>query len=192
MRLKFVVMIFTVGSATRDDFEAFDALQNQVLLSKLAPHEREHGFVSTEFSPADLEEVLTLEGTGIWVAKAPDGRLAGWVFGLSWDYCVRRPLFRAMVERFPVPFDDALVDASNSFQWGPVAVAPEFRGMGVLEAMFEGLRRDLAPHWAFGATFISARNGRSLAAHTRKLGMRIVDDWQFDDKPWHTLTFGTQ
>jgi hypothetical protein len=184
-------MNFTVHPATRDDFGAFAALQEQVLVSRLAPEERANGFVTTGFNPDELEEILSLDESGLWIAETENGDLAGWVFGLSWNYCARRPLFQLMLQRFPLSLDDAFVDESNSFQWGPVAIAPQFRGTGVLEALFAGVKRDLAPRFPFGATCISTHNPRSLAAHTRKLQMRVVDEWPFHDVPWQTLAFPT-
>lgn len=185
-------MDFNVRLATREDFGAFAALQEQVLVSNLALDQRAQGFVSTAFSPDDLEEILRLDACGSWIAETQNGELVGSVFGLGWNYCARRPLFQTWLKRFPIAFDGAFVDEANSFQWGPVAVDARFRGTGVLPALFAGVKHDFAPRFAFGATCISTRNPRSLAAHTRKLGMRVVDEWPFDDVPWNTLVFSTQ
>eukprot|EP00977_Amphora_coffeiformis_P003966 scaffold795_cov187-Amphora_coffeaeformis.AAC.7 len=63
---------------------------------------------------------------------------------------------------------------------GQVCVAQEYRGRGVMEGLYQGLRRILSHHFDFIVTAISSGNPRSLRAHA-KVGFQTLCE---DDKGW--------
>ena len=71
---------------------------------------------------------------------------------------------------------------------GQVCVKAGYRGMGVLEAIYEGHRQAFSGRYDFAVTEIAVDNGRSLAAHHR-IGFETIHVF-FDPvngKEWHIV-----
>ncbi|WP_229169077.1 GNAT family N-acetyltransferase [Bradyrhizobium altum] len=64
----------------------------------------------------------------------------------------------------------------GAYVYGPVCVAPDARGLGVLDALYARLRATFPGREAI--LFIREDNPRSLKAHLR-LGMRAVARYDF-------------
>jgi hypothetical protein len=65
------------------------------------------------------------------------------------------------------------------------------RGRGVLPLLFELVRASFGDR-PIGITFINKANSRSLAAHTRKLNLEIVDEFEFNSNFYYSLGFWTK
>jgi hypothetical protein len=96
------------------------------------------------------------------------------------------------MELFPIVKGIFAVDKNNSFLYGPVCVASEFRGQGVLAQLFDGIKANWCDRYPFGITFIDHRNARSLEAHGRKLGLTFLLDLPYDTTIYHVLGFPTR
>ncbi len=88
------------------------------------------------------------------------------------------------------PFLGRPLDQWRRFVYGPVCVARDARGSGVLQALFAGLLDEVAGRYDVGAAFADAANPRSLQAHVRKLGMQVLRGFEFEDRSYHLLAFG--
>jgi hypothetical protein len=53
------------------------------------------------------------------------------------------------------------------------------------------MRSSFAPKYPLGVTFINKLNQRSFAAHNRKLGLEVVDEFEFNGNSFYTLAFLT-
>jgi GNAT superfamily N-acetyltransferase len=178
----------TVSHATPDEFAAILALHAQNHVSNLGEDARGDGFL-TIFP--DLAHLAKLESQkSLFVARGERGDLAGYVLSAPWNFYAQWPVFATQTDRFPLAFGDQILTTQNSFQYGPVCVAREFRGRGVLPAMFDAVKAHFAPIFPIGATFINLQNARSMAAH-RKLGFQIVDEWSAAENHYATLAFST-
>lgn len=80
---------------------------------------------------------------------------------------------------------------TNSYQYGPVCIASEVRGSGLLEQLFEFARGQMAPRYPILVTFINKINPRSFAAHTRKLGLEVIDEFEFNNNQYYELVYDT-
>jgi hypothetical protein len=81
------------------------------------------------------------------------------------------------------------LDAQRTFVYGPVCVDRGQRGRGVLRAMFDTLRREIAGDYDAGVLFIAKPNQRSLDAHVQGLGMTVVGEYEFDQNAYWILAF---
>lgn len=172
------------------DIAAITRLQNANLYAAVDENERAGGFLTTPFSDAQLQAII--KNGGAFVAQIGDAELAGYALVGPWDFYAQWPIFPFMTARVADKvWNGVALTTENTFQYGPVCVAREWRGRGVLPPLFQEMRRHFAPRFSVGMTFINRQNARSLGAH-RKLGMEIVDEFSFEDRPYFTLAFLTR
>jgi len=182
--------VISLSRATTRDFPDIYALQEENLVTNLAPDARGDGFVTTPFSRALMGE---LRGQDRFLVARHDesGALAGYVFMGSWAFCARWPAFRVAIARFPLHWGERTIQLEQTFQYGPVCVASRFRGQGVLPLLFEGVKAETRPQFEVGTTWINKANGRSMNAHTQKLGLTSLDEFDLNDNRFVLLAFET-
>ena len=97
-----------------------------------------------------------------------------------------------MIDRMSkLRFQDRELTVSNSFQYGPICIDQSIRGSQVFPELFDLMRSSFAPKFPIGVTFINKINERSFAAHTRKLNLEIIDEFEFNGNLFYTLAFLT-
>lgn len=181
-------MIVRCGNAS--DISGILSLQERNLYSNLSETERKNGFVTTPFTFDQIEDLLGEKG--VFVATRDNG-VVGYAMAGSWDYFSQWPIFPHMVARLSsLRFMEIPIDAKTSFQYGPVCIDIKYRGATMLSQLFEKLRIEFSGRYPVGVTFINRLNQRSYAAHTKKLGMQIVDQFEFNDRQYYGLAFSTQ
>ncbi len=182
---------FSVRLANPADFLDILELQSQNYIDNVAPEKRGDGFISTPFT---LELLHELEAPSrFFVARDDDSNaLAGYVFAGSWAFCCRWPAFQVAIARFPLRWRGELLEANQTFQYGPICIAHEFRGQGVLPLLFDAVKAEMRDEYAVGTTWINRANGRSMRAHVGKLGLVALDEWAWDGKEFVTLGFETR
>jgi hypothetical protein len=95
-----------------------------------------------------------------------------------------------MVSRFPkLSFNGTNITTENSFQYGPVCIAINHRGKGLLNLIFEEMRLEFFKKYPIAVTFINKVNVISEKAHTKKLGWEIIDEFQFNNNTYIGLAF---
>jgi hypothetical protein len=179
-----------IRAALESDIDGILNLQAQNLYSNLSTAKRSYGFVTTPFTPDQVQALLAQNGVFVAV---DEGAIFGYAFAGSWDYFSQWPIFPFMVSRFPqLVFQGVAISAENTFQYGPVCIDRALRGSGLLPKLFEAMRVSFSPRFPIGVTFINQRNPRSLAAHTRKLNLEVIDTFEFNGNAYHGLAFSTQ
>lgn len=179
-----------IRTGTSSDIAGILALQSKNLLTNLAEAELASGFVTTPFTPAQLETLL--RDNGMFVA-CEDDRIAGYALAGSWNYYSQWPIFPYMVSRFPrLNLMGRDITEENSFQYGPICIDHAFRGSGLFQGLFEQMRLGMVDRYPIGVTFINRLNLRSYAAHTKKLGMQVIDEFEFGGRSFYGLAFDTQ
>jgi hypothetical protein len=53
------------------------------------------------------------------------------------------------------------------------------------------MRREFVARYPIGITFINRINERSAAAHMRKLGLSLIDEFEFSGRYYYGLAFDT-
>jgi hypothetical protein len=179
-----------IRKAMESDISGILQLQSLNLYTNLSEAERAAGFVTTPFQ---VEQINTLiVQTGAFVVEQADV-LVGYALAGSWDFFSQWPIFPHMVERFSLlDFQGSKITVENSFQYGPVCIDRTLRGSNALPLLFETMRSSFTSRYPIGVTFINKQNLRSLAAHTRKLNLEIIDEFDFNDGSFYGLAFSTK
>lgn len=170
------------------DIKGVLALQEQNLYSSLNEEERKAGFVTTPFTINQIEHII--EQNGLFVAENEEDVIVAYVFAGSWEYFEQWEIFNFMVSRFPDwRFKDNAITTENSFQYGPVCIDKKYRSNGLLNRIFEEMRQEFLKKYPISITFINKVNAISTAAHTKKLGWEIIDEFEFRNRNYIGLAF---
>jgi hypothetical protein len=168
------------------DFEGILLLQHQNLLTNLKGEDLSQGYLSIEFTREQLHKINS--ELGIFVAVQGKA-VIGYLMAETAEFAVGSLLISNMLKRLKgVLFDgDAL--SCCFFVYGPVCIDRQSRGQGILEGLFGIMKESLKAHYDVGIAFVSQGNPRSLQAHTAKLGMRVIDEFEFGGERYSTLGF---
>ena len=173
---------------TTKDIEEILALQELYLYRNLNEEERKKGFVTTPFTVIQLEQVI--QERGLFVAENEASKIVAYALAASWKYFEQWEIFNYMVSRFPnLSFEGKEIMTQNSFQYGPVCIDKKYRGTGVLQLIFEEMRMELLKRYPISITFINKMNLISENAHTKKLGWKIIDTFEFNNNQYIGLAF---
>ena len=181
--------LMTIIPATPTHIPGIIILQNKYLYAHLTAEERKKGFVTTPFTELQIEKAI--DENGLFIAI--DGELAvGYVFAGTWAYFSAWPIFPFMIQRLTgKKFGDMIISDTNTFQYGPVCIDEKYRGTGLFNLLFEGMRIEMAKRFPIGLTFINQVNTHSYHAHTKKLGLEMIDTFSFNGNEYYTLAFDT-
>jgi hypothetical protein len=178
-----------IKNATNEDIEGILSLQAKYLLANTPENERENGFVTTPFTTEQIENIIDQEG--LFIATI-DNKVIAYAFAGSWEYFSQWAIFPFMTTRLSnYSLDNEEVTINNSFQYGPICIDSAYRGSGLFQQLFESMRIAMNKRYPNGITFINQINKRSYEAHTKKLGMKIVDEFTFNNNNFYGLAFDT-
>jgi hypothetical protein len=165
--------------ALLSDINGIVALQELYLVSNLSDKEKESGFVTTPFTVPQLAVII--EQAGLFIAKDND-RVIAYLFTGSWDFFSQWPIFNHITAQFPqLKFLDFDITTTHTFQYGPICIAKEYRGKGLINSFFEFMRIHMVKKHPLSLTFINKINIPSTKAHTNKLKWTIIADFQFNN-----------
>lgn len=171
--------------ADLSDIASVLELQSNYLYANLCEEERKSGFVTTPFTTSQLEEIINLEG--LFVAQDKN-EIVAYVFAGSWQYFDQWPIFPYMTSRFPkLKYKNWNITTKNSFQYGPVCIRKDYRSKGLINQIFEEMRKAFVPKYPISVTFINQANEISVMAHTKKLGWQIIDEFEFNNNRYFGL-----
>lgn len=180
-------MIFR--NATISDINGVIELQGKYLFADTPENERENGFVTTPFTVVQIEKIIGL--SGLFVAE-DERKIIAYAFAGSWEYFSQWAIFPFMVSRLgKLNWGTEIITTKNSFQYGPICIDKNYRGSGVFQKLFELMRIGMNRQYPIGVTFINKINKRSFEAHTKKLKMDVIDEFEFNNNNYHGLAFLT-
>ena len=180
------MLIFRKAKPT--DFPKILELQKDNLLRNLEPQDQQDGFLSIEYSQDQLESINN--ELGIFIAIDND-HLAGYLIAQTMDFVLQFPLTTTMGKRFPdVIYQSRPLSGLKTFIYGPVCIDKRYRGQGIPEGLFNVMLKTFKGQYDVGVAFVSERNPRSFHAHQNKLGMQVVDEFEFNGQKYQTLVFG--
>ena len=178
-----------IRTAIESDFDGILALQSRNLYTNLSPTELAGGFVTTPFTSDLLGQLLIQDG--VFVAES-ESKIVGYLLAGDWEFYAQWEIFRLMISRLPeLKFQDRELSVDRTFQHGPICIDMAMRGSSVFPQLFELMRSSLALKFPIGVTFINKLNQRSFEAHTRKLDLEIIDEFEFNGNSFYTLAFLT-
>lgn len=180
----------TYRVATAEDIEKVLALHYRYQVDSIAPEDKKDGFVTTPFTAEQLRDLIEKE-QGLFIAVDGD-EVVAYVMAASWRFWSAWPMFAHMIENLGnLSYRGQRLSVENSYQYGPVCVDKRFRGSGVLEGIFEFARARTAVRFPVLVTFINKQNPRSFAAHTKKLGLEVISEFDYNNNHYYELAYET-
>ncbi len=172
----------------KNDINRILSLQERNLYQNLDEEEQKKGFVTTPFT---LEQILEIiKQNGMFIAENEKNEIIAYAFAGSWEYFEQWEIFNYMVSRFStLSFGGKKITTKNSFQYGPVCIDKNYRGNGLLNLIFEEMRLEFFTKYPISITFINKLNEISEKAHTKKLGWKIIDEFEFNNNNYIGLAF---
>jgi len=172
-----LILPVTYRKVEENDYKNILALQQENFRSGVTEEDKQNGFLSAKFTKeqfmamnADLGVIVAIQGK----------KLVGYVCGASFDYCKQFPLLKETIDDISFhqrKIGDTLMTSENTFFYGPVCIAKDERGQGILEGLFNTLKIiaiSHAKHYNNCAFFMSPDNIRSSNAHQKRLGVRNI------------------
>jgi hypothetical protein len=179
-----------IRKGTPSDITQVLQLQEIYLLANTNEEEKDQGFVSTPFSSEQIQQII--EFNGFYVAENDEKKIVAYLVVCNWDFFIQWPTFKYMASRFPdLSFNNKAVSTSNSFEYGPICIDKAYRNKGIALELFTFMCNDIKDRYSTGITFINKLNHRSFNAHTKKLGLKVIDEFSFNGHNFYTLAFNT-
>ena len=172
---------------TPEELAQILALQKQNLARRLSLEERaSQGFVTVAHTPAMLGR---MHAAGPSIIAKDGNAIAGYCLFMPRSSAVDIPILAPMFAVLDdLQWQGRTLREQNWFVMGQVCVAADYRGQGVFDALYAGLREHYAPRFDFVVTEIAAANTRSLRAHER-VGFQTIHI--YDDastgQTWHVV-----
>ncbi len=177
--------MITYHHGTDNDIEGVLNLQSKNLAANLNSEQMKKGFVTTPFTEAQIEDII--HENGLFIAK-DKSEIIAYIFAGSWNYFSQWEIFNYMVSRFPnLSFNGIDIGIQNSFQYGPVCIDINYRGKGIFNELFECMRLEFVKKYPLSLTFINQVNAISTGAHIRKIGWKIIDEFEFNNNQYYGL-----
>ena len=177
-------------NATIEDIYAVSQLQKKYHISTISDEDKPDGFVTTLFTDEQFKELIEKENG---LAIACDGnKVVGYAMAASWQYWSAWPLFQHMInDLHNTKYHDIVLSTENSYQYGPICIDKQYRSTEVLPNLFEFSRLQMKDRYPVLITFINQINGRSYKAHVDKLGLDVINTFDFNGNHYYELGYDT-
>jgi methionine synthase II (cobalamin-independent) len=176
--------------ASLEDIEDVLTLHRKYQIDTILEEDKKDGFVTTAFTREQLEKLIQ-EEQGLFIARH-DNAVVAYVMSASWQFWSVWPIFSRMIENLPnLEYAGYTLSVDNSYQYGPVCVDKAYRGSGLLEAIFDFAREEMSRRYPVLVTFINKINTRSYTAHTQKLGLEVIAEFEFNNNHYLELAYDT-
>mgnify|MGYP000988663364 CR=1 FL=1 len=180
-----------IAQASMNDYEGIVSLHQTYHTDFIKPAYRSDGFVTTNFTPEQLEQLIT-EQLGVTIAKDDTEKVVAYATAASWEFWSQWPLFATMIEELPkYALNDVVFSTKNSYQYGPVCLDISVRGTGLFEKIFYASLSGMKERYPIMVTFINQINHRSYTAHTKKVPMTKSGTFQFNQNDYYLLSCST-
>lgn len=172
------------------DIENILKLHSKYQLATIAEDDKKDGFVTTGFSKEELTALIEQE-QGLFIA-VEDDKVLGYVMSASWQFWSKWPMFVHMIKDLPkLNYLGQTLTVDNSYQYGPVCIDKSVRGSGLLEKLFDFALESMSKRYPILVTFVNVINERSYAAHKRKLGLDVIQEFEFNNNRYYEMVFDT-
>ncbi|MDH3353582.1 MAG: GNAT family acetyltransferase [Chromatiales bacterium] len=155
-------------------------------VDSIAEEDKKDGFVTTPFTKEELTSLVNDE-QGLFIAKKDD-RVVAYVMAASWGFWSKWPMFAFMIKDLPnLQYHGQILSTENSYQYGPVCIDKSIRGSGILEQIFDFAKQKMSSRFPILVTFVNKTNGRSYEAHVRKIGLDVIQEFEFNDNHYYEM-----
>ena len=165
--------------AELSDIEATLKLHTKYQIDSIEEEDKKDGFVTTAFTKEELTQLIEQE-QGLFIAKEGEEVLA-YVMSASWEFWSKWEMFRHMIADLPnLSYKGVQLSTQNSYQYGPICIDKHVRGTKVLPNIFDFALKHMSKRYTILVTFVNQINPRSYEAHHRKLGLDIIQEFEFN------------
>ena len=176
--------------AQLDDIDSILELHFRYQVDSIEQEDKKDGFVTTAFTREQLTNLITKE-QGLFIA-IEDNKVIAYAMSASWEFWSIWPMFVQMIKDLDdLEYLGKKLSVENSYQYGPVCIDKQFRGSGLLEKFFDFAREHMSKRYPILVTFINKINPRSIAAHTKKLGLTVIKEFEFNNNSYYELVYDT-
>jgi hypothetical protein len=170
-----------------EDYAKIVRLQSANYIANLTEEERREGFLSAEFS---LEQVAAIASDlGIAIVTIGDD-VAGCLCGIRREFDHGSPVVAKMLECYDqARFEGEALGGFNSYIYGPVCIARQYRRRGLLRGLYEFQKKDLTGQFEIGVALVSHSNPHSMRAHVGGLGMTEAGEFEVNGNLFAILAF---
>lgn len=179
-----------IRQAKLEDIDEVLKLHYKYQIDSIKEEDKKDGFITTAFTKEEMTKLIT-EENGLFIVKI-DGKIVAYCMCASWQYWLKWPMFQFMVEHLhELNYLGQTLTVDNSYQYGPVCVDKSVRGTSVLKELFEFARVEMNKRYPILVTFINKINPRSYIAHTKKLGLEVICEFEFNNNTYYELVYDT-
>ena len=172
------------------DIEATLRLHAKYQIDGILEEDKKDGFVTTAFTVEELTELIEQE-KGLFLVKEAEVVLA-YVMAASWSFWSQWEMFEFMIKDLEnLEYLGQKLSVENSYQYGPVCIDSSIRGLGILEKIFNFAREIMSEKYPILVTFINKQNPRSFAAHSRKLGLEVIQEFSYNGNEYYEMVYDT-
>jgi len=172
------------------DIDNILKLHAKYQLATIKEEDKKDGFVTTGLSYEELKDIIEQE-QGIFIA-VEDDIVLGYVMSASWKFWSKWPMFVHMIKDLPkLNYLGETLSMDNSYQYGPVCIDKSVRGSGLLEKLFDFALDSMSKRYPILVTFVNKINERSYAAHKRKLGLDVIQEFEFNGNHYYEMVYDT-
>jgi hypothetical protein len=176
--------------ATIDDIEATLKLHSKYQIDTIKEEDKKDGFVTTPFSYEELKDLIEKE-SGLFIAKKDDEVLA-YVMSASWEFWSKWAMFEHMIANLSnLEYKGQKLSTKNSYQYGPICIDKSVRGTAVLNDIFDFALKKMSKRYPILVTFVNKKNPRSFQAHSRKLGLDIIQEFEYNENSYYEMVYAT-
>jgi hypothetical protein len=169
------------------DFSAILRLQAANFVGNLSVEDRQGGFLSAQFTPEQIAEMAS--DIGIIIASGQDFVL-GFLCAFRHDFNHQSPVVDMMIQQIDkVQYRGKPLSSYRFFIYGPVCIDRSQRGRGLLQGLYETLKKEVAGQFDVGIGFVAKDNPHSLRAHVDRLDMSQVGEFELNGNSYVILAF---
>lgn len=172
------------------DIPAVLDLHFKYQIDSIKEEDKKDGFVTTAFTKEELTSLIEKED-GLFLCFVDD-KLVAYVMCASWSFWSVWPMFKYMLKNLSkLSYKGLELSEFNSYQYGPICIDKSQRGTDVLSLLFDFAREEMNSKYPILVTFINKNNPRSFQAHTRKLGLEVITEFEFNNNNYYELVYDT-
>lgn len=176
--------------AKLEDIDKVLELHFRYQVDSIKEEDKKDGFVTTAFTVEELSELIHKE-QGLFIGVENDKVLA-YVMAASWGFWSRWAMFAHMIKDLHnLTYLNQVLSTENSYQYGPVCIDKSVRSSGVLENIFDFAREEMSKRYPILVTFVNKINPRSYEAHKRKLGLEVIQEFEFNGNSYYEMVYDT-
>lgn len=178
-------MIIIKQVSDQSELEGIKQLQNENLGKNIGPEEMiKEGFLTAEYSIEFLEMMHQISPSII--AKDHD-KVVGYALVSTKETAMHHDLLDDLFRNIDSKtYNGVLLKDANYVVVGQLCVAKEYRGLGLVQKMYNHFRERLSGEFDYLITDVDERNPRSIKAHV-KTGFQIIDTLRYGGSNWNIV-----